>query len=34
MRYSLILTGLLLTGGAMAQCLLTDFEGYALGSNG
>ncbi len=34
MRYGLVLTGLLLTGGAMAQCLLTDFEGYTLGSNG
>ncbi|GBC91698.1 hypothetical protein HRbin15_00153 [bacterium HR15] len=34
MRYALMLTGLLLTGVATSQCLLTDFEGYTVGDNG
>ncbi|MEN3000302.1 MAG: hypothetical protein ABDI19_00475 [Armatimonadota bacterium] len=35
MRSLLLLTGLLLAAGAMAQCcLLTNFEGYPLGANG
>jgi hypothetical protein len=34
MRYTLLLTGLLVVGSATAQCLLTNFEGYTLGANG
>ncbi len=34
MRRTLLLIGALLAGSATAQCLLTDFEGYTVGSNG
>ncbi len=34
MRRALLLIGALLAGSATAQCLLTDFEGYTVGSNG
>ncbi|MFT0751791.1 hypothetical protein [Synechococcus sp. RC10A2] len=35
MRYAVLaLTALMGMSGAFAQCLITDFEGYALGANG
>jgi len=35
MRYAVLaLTALMGMSGALAQCLITDFEGYTLGANG